>query len=131
MQLFACYLNITTHLFVPPAIYCSRIEQRHNLFKGKKPSIFIYLTLSELHAASLNQKFQTSGHLDTSTSVTENLIPAICSVCMACVSWSLIRAGKAVHINQPQDGNMIAAALVYNAAFYLVQSLSLAVDSRQ
>lgn len=44
---------------------------------------------------------------------------------------SLIRAQKAVYINQPQDGNMIAAALVYNAAFYMVQSLSLIVYSGQ
>lgn len=41
----------------------------------------------------------------------------------------LIRAQKAVYINQPGDGNMIAAVLVYNTAFYMVQSLSLIVYS--
>lgn len=60
----------------------------------------------------------------------ENFIPAIWSACTAHVFLSLIRAQKAVYINQPQDGNLIVPVLVYNAAFHMVQSLSLTVYNR-
>lgn len=132
MQLLAHYFNITIHLFVPPVIHQTEVttaeytactEQRYNPFKDKKQSICLTTFLLK-HLRNCMQLPWTRNLPLVGTwiikGVIENFIPAIWSASTARGFLSLIRALKAVYINQPQDGNMIAAALVYNTAFYMV-----------
>lgn len=102
-------------------------------YREKYQSIFICLTTSLLkHFRNCLQLPWNTNFSLVGTwiirSLIENFIPAICSAIQH-VCLKLIRAQKAVYINQPGDGNMIAAVLVYNTTFYMVQSLSLIVYS--